>query len=553
MGRFIRAHEWVVVPTIFFLFGCSPPKVTRTSTERGETTPRSIAWEDSLQYRIVFADKDVRDRFAGTLNRFCTEQNLSLEHHDSAGRKVFRIAAAGNGGTRLSQGSPATASMGKSVTPFNVNSSAVADSGHCPTEGGSLRLYYPRSTLEYPFSGLLDKYPFSKKIGPDSLQSCFDVQGVTPLSITLKMSGKIINADGKALNPLDIVDQWTRYIRDHPAEGLSLFRSCDGIMDFISGREAIVRGLLPIDNTTIRIKLGNPDTQALERLRTGRAMPPSLRIGSYALKTVRENEDTLASNFRTAGTHPFVNFAVIKRGGDGNPLLSFSLGHYDAVALWSAPDLDYARRTFLKNGATCSPIGSDRYFIVCRLPDLSERAFIRSLIAPFSLLKDAVKAEGAPIAAVGNDSLTSPAPSAPMDAQHFSTMLSPIKIWYRADDAISKIIADKLLAACVGAGVSGKVIPMELRDYESMLVSGGEGCVVAWVGEAVLTCRSEQLRLAAMFFNDTTDESVWLSENREVPLFSISWSLLATAKVGLWNGKISGMFVKLDSNEKRER
>ena len=102
------------------------------------------------------------------------------------------------------------------------------------------------------------------------------------------MSGKIINVNGKALSALDIVDQWTRFIIDRPAEGLSLFRWCDGIMDFISGREAIVRGLLPIDNTTIRIKLSAPDTQAIERLRTDRTMVSSLKVGPYALKTVQE-------------------------------------------------------------------------------------------------------------------------------------------------------------------------------------------------------------------------------------------------------------------------
>ena len=324
-------------------------------------------------------------------------------------------------------------------------------------------------------------------------------------------------------------------------------------MDFISGREAIIRGLLPIDNTTIRIKLESPDTQAIERLRTGRAIPPSLRIGSYTLKAVQENGDVFASNCKTAGTHPFVNDAVIRLGGDENPLLSFALGRYDAVALWSASDLDYARRTFLKNGATCMPIGSDRYFIACRLSDSSERAFIRSVIDPPVLLRDVVKAEGTPIGAVENDSLTPSSPPVPMDAQHLPTMLSPIKIWYRADDAISKIIADRLLATCVRAGVSGKVISLWLREYESILVSGGEGCVVAWVGEPVLTCRSEKLRLSAMFFNDAAHESVRLSENLEVPLFSVNWSLLVRAKVGLWNGKIAGMYVKPDSNREGER
>ena len=86
-----------------------------------------------------------------------------------------------------------------------------------------------------------------------------------------------------------------------------------------------------------------------------------------------------------------------------------------------------------------------------------------------------------------------------------------------------------------------------------MLVSEVEGCFVAWVGETVLTCRSEKLRLSAMFFNDAADETVRLRENMEIPLFSVDWYLLARAKIGLWNGKISGMYVKPDSNREGER
>ncbi len=55
-----------------------------------------------------------------------------------------------------------------------------------------------------------------------------------------------------------------------------------------------------------------------------------------------------------------------------------------------------------------------------------------------------------------------------------------------------------------------------------------------------------------MFFNDAANESMRLSENLEIPLFSVNWSLLATAKVGLWNGKIAGIYVKPDSNRERE-
>jgi hypothetical protein len=498
---------------------------------------------DSLQYRVVFSDKSARDRFAVAVDRLCTEQNLTVERTVSGGNPAIKIAAAG-AAVRPAQSAGVTPPAKPSVTgprPF-------PDSGRPPA--GSLRLYTPRSILEFPFSGLLEGHPFAEKNGSDSIPGFFTVQEVTPLSITLKLSGKITNTDGRSLNALDIVDQWTRFIHDHPAEGRALFRSCDGINDFISGREAIVRGLVPLDNATIRIKLAVPDSAALDRLRTGRALPPTLKIGPYARLSAADGDDTYASNPHPVGIRPHIGAAVIKRGGDGNALVSFSLGKYDAVALWSEPDLVYARQTLLKGGATCTPIGSDRYFIACRFADSSSRAFIRSLVAPGPLLRDAVKAEGAPIGAVENDS--APPPPVP-NMLHPPASIGPVKIWYRADDAISKGIADKLMALCIQTGGQGKSIPLEHREYESVLVSGNEGCVVGWVGESVLTCRSEKLRLAAMFFNDAADEPARIALNREIPLFSVNWFLLARARVGLWDGKLSGIYVKPDSNRERER
>jgi hypothetical protein len=239
---------------------------------------------------------------------------------------------------------------------------------------------------------------------------------------------------------------------------------------------------------------------------------------------------------------------VIRRGGDGNPLLSFSLSRYDGIALWNAQDLDYARNTLLKNGAACRPIGSDRYFAACRLPDSSERLFLRSILVPAPLLKDVVKAVGVPIGAVESDSAVSSGTTPSTANFHPPLGFGPIKIWYRQDDPISKIIAEKLLAACMAAGMTGKAVPLDPRSYERMLVGDAQGCIIGWAGEGVLTCRSDRLRFSAMFFPDFPDEPGRISENREIPLFSANWFLLAKSDIGLWNGKISGIYVKRDSN-----
>jgi hypothetical protein len=310
-------------------------------------------------------------------------------------------------------------------------------------------------------------------------------------------------------------------------------------MEYISGREAIIRGLSAIDNSTIRIKLAKADPDALDRLRSFRAVPPSLKLGAYALKLARETEDVFAANPNAAAFKPFLSEMLLRRGGDANPLLSFSLGRYDCVLLWSAADLDYARKNLLKNG-TCSPVGRDRYFISLGLPDPACRAYLAALLKPADLLNNFVKAEGRLISAIESDSAAPAqraAPAKPVFAE-------PVKISYRKDDAVSKIVAEKFLAACTNAGVQAMIFPLELKAYETALVSGYSGCAVGWVPETVLFDRSERLRLAAIFFRDETDEDKRIQESWEVPLFSVDWYLLAKSRVGLYREQLGGMYVR---------
>ncbi len=159
------------------------------------------------------------------------------------------------------------------------------------------------------------------------------------------------------MNSLDVVDQWTQYIREHPAEGFALFHSCEGITEFISGREVIVRGLTAVDNSTIRIKFASPDAAALERLRNYRALPPGLKLGRYWLKSSQSNSDLIAANDCAIGEKPFLSEATIRRGGDVSPLVSFSPAVTTASRLWNSGDIRLCAQQPAENGAALLPIG----------------------------------------------------------------------------------------------------------------------------------------------------------------------------------------------------
>ena len=532
---------------LLFLF-CNPPTVTKKPPviENVPEHPIRIVHGDTLVYQIAFTDNAERERFIYGFNQFLKEHEFIAQRFDSAGvLTVLRIqpsqaqAATPLAGTTQPQqlGSGETTAVAQTLTQDIL---AETDTTvPLPLFGGSVRLYSPRSTIEYPLSVLVEAYPFSERIGSDSLTGYFTVANVSYTAITLRTAGRITNGLGKTVTVLDVVDAWTRYVKERPAEGMALFRWCEGIMEFISGREAIIRGLSAIDNSTIRIKLAKADPFALDRLRSSRAVPPSLKLGAYALKLTKGNEDVFAANHNAAGLKPFLSEALLRRGSDANPILSFSLGRYDAILLWSAADLDYARRNLIKNG-TCSPVGRDRYFIALGLPDSACRVFLRSLLKPDDLLRNFVKAEGRVINAIETDS-AAPSPQAAPEKPVFA---EPVKISYRKDDAISKIVAEKFLAVCTNAGVQVMIFPLEIKAYEAALVSGYGGCAVGWVPEAVLSDLSEKLRLAAIFFKDETNEEKRIQAAREIPLFSVDWYLLAKSKVGLYKEQLGGIYVK---------
>jgi len=529
------------VPRCFFvsvfavlLIQCAPKVTTVPAVESVPQRPVRILRGDTLVYQISFSDDRERGRFGEAFGRFITEQQFLFERYDSGGvLTVFKILPSKN------NGEPVPEYHGSAVPVGNEGTAAAPDTAP-PARGGSLRLYYPRGSIDCPLAALVDAYPFR---GEDSQSGYFTVANSSPAAVTLKLAKKTVNGAGTTLSALDIIELWTRYVREHPAEGLATFRFCDGITKFLKGQEAIVLGLSASDNSTVRIRLGASDPQALDRLRSMRTLPAPFKLGCYLLTAIRENDAVLSANRAAAAEKPFVNELTVRCGGDPNPLLSFSLGRYDGVLLWSAQDIDYSRRNLLKN-SSCSLIGRDRYFVACgAFQDSAVRAFIRSAISGRELLGNFVKAEGALITAIETDSSQPQA----LNTASKPAAKEPVTILFRKDDAISKIVAERLLAAVTRAGVQGDLAAASEKSYEAALVGRSYTCAVGWVPETVLSDKSEKLRLAAIFFNDEPDEEKRIRENREIPLFSIDWYLLAKNKVGLYKGKLSGIYVKQEN------
>ncbi|MBN2038063.1 MAG: hypothetical protein JW768_15080 [Chitinispirillaceae bacterium] len=532
------------------VLACTPAVTTKKPVvEKVPHRPVTIVYEDTLVYEIVCADHAERERFVYSFNRFLKEHSFLAERYDSAGVLTIlrimpvapqRAAAGGSSGTiGLPRGDTAWLD---SLKHFQEVREEEGEDSLRPPFGGSLRLYTPREVLDYPVTMLLDAYPFSERRGGDSLRGYLRVEKASPTVLTLKLDRTITSGTGKKLTVLDIVSIWTKHCRARPGEARALFYACQGINEFTSGREAVIRGISAIDKSTISIRLSKTDPLALDRLRTGRAMPAPFGLGPYAVKLTRENEDVLVANRTAAGASPFVNEALVRRGGDANPILSFSLGRYDAMLLWKAADLEYARRNLMKGG-TCTLVGSDRYFIAVQLEDVPMRDRIAASFSAAEMFEKFVKAEGSLITAVASDTLRPPLPEK-TKPQKGDGQDKPVSIYYIKGDPVSKIIAERLLASVTRVRITADLFASDRHSYEAALIGRTPGCFIGWVPKTVLVDPSEKLKFATVYFNNEDDETAWIPSRREIPLFSVDWYLLAKEKIGLYKGALNGIYVK---------
>lgn len=539
-----------LVAAVLFVW-CTPPEVKKAVIESLPRQPVQIVKGDTVEFRIAFVDKAERERFIDHFNRFVKEHEFLSERYDSGGvLTVFKIlppaAPAAVPQVAVPKPGPEAPAAPQQQAPVVPQQPAPAaeqktDTAR-PAFGGTVRLYCPRVSLDYPVSALTEARAFCAPDRNDSGRCCFLGADLSAGSLTITTAGKLRNGSGKTAGALDIIEAWTRFGKEHPAELFALFRRCDGVADFLSGREALVRGISAADNATIRFRLSQPDAFAADRLASPRVLPAPLKLGNYFIKSSDETGDVLSANRSTAGAKPLLAEIRLRRGGDPNPLLSFSLNRYDAVLLWSAADLDYGRRNLLKNGI-CTLVGRDRYFLSFSLPDAAVRAFICSLLQPGDLLRNFVKADGDVLAAVEADN----APPVPAESQPSAAkpaLPGPVKILYRKDDAVSKAIGERLLAVLGQAGIQAAAAGLDPTMYETALVNRDYGCAVGWVPETVAAEKCEKLRLAALWFGDDPDERSRIADCRELPLFSVNWYLLAKDRVGLYGPGLAGLHLK---------
>jgi len=517
---------------------CTPRVVVKENAEQAKPTIRLVQ-SDTISYIVDFPDNQGRDAFLLSFREFLQNYPFATVSKGQD-HKIVLVNILPEQGTEPGSIIPFERSRFIEEMIQETVESTIGDSALetldsiTPATGGSVKLYLHRSGIDPSFSSLLDVFPFGTDNSPGFLSVADSSRG----RITLRLNGRILNGKNKIFSALDIIELWTNFIRHHPSEGMAVFYRVQGVREFIEGKEAIVRGFGATDEFTITLRLTQPDPYAVHRLTTSRLLGSDLRLGRYFIDSEEKDvllllPNTISTPKRTA----FLDKLILRRGGDLNPILSFSLNKYDAIVLTSLSDIEYARGN-LAQKATLIKIPSDRYFLAACRSGLGR--VLKEQVDVSDLLKNFVKAEGNLISAIETDSV--------MDIQATSEAseisgLEQHRILFRKDDPVSKIIAERLLACLSRVKIPCTLIAADQLEYEKELVSKGYDCAVGWVTEKIKVSKSEQLRAAAMWFDDQEQESTRLAEIKEIPLFSVNKYLLVRNGIGLYRGEVGGIYL----------
>jgi len=571
---------WLIVLLSLVFIVSSCVKQVRVGEVTPERQQEPIIREagDTVYYQLEFSGREKRDVFLAAFNKFIQKYPAGTLKTDTVDRYItmrFVIEDSSRGEEEIDISTVEEAAFVEEAIEEAIDSAEQ----FVPSFGGSVTIYSGRTFLDYHLGALTRTQPFTIQIDSgalDSVESALpDFSEVTfeeanenpnpnpnpnPVSDTLivkryftpivksdtrivfELADTVVDAAGKNLSAFDFVSNWTKYIQRFPGEGVALFRYVKGIYPFINGREAVVNGFSVTDKNTITVHLSQPDSLFVKRIATSRCLEYLFLLGTYGIKDMSTASVLLRANTFTKGSRPYLKQCSIVLGNDNNPFLSYSLKKYDCLILTYKKDIDYARAKMMQE-SLLEPFSTDRYFLAFGHTSLDIRKFLAGTVNPSDMLENHVKAPGKLLSSIESDTLTALQGSkdAFFDPPYIDDQVS---ILFRKGDFVSQHIAQKLLADISQLGVSCRLQPEHKSEYEKVLLRGNYGIAVGWVPDCITSKRSEQLRLAALWFKDNTSEIERISSYFELPLFTVKRMILYKNDIDLYKDKLSGMYRK---------
>ncbi len=532
----------VLLSTAFLVISfCSKQTIKQTVVVQKGHEVVTVEKKDTTGYIISFGDSSERMRFINSFEKMIKQ--MPSERIAGNSDKFVHIKIAAPIKTPL-EIKPV---VGETLTTVPKVSAPFSSQKTEPKFGGAATVYSQREFLDQTMAVLCNAYPFSKstcnETVPKDVAGLLDAKLVSDKQLDLSIKGNLISATGQNYSAFDLVNIWSAFIKKHPAEGLALFKNVKGIDGYIAGKETIVSGFTVSSEKTVSLHFDKADPNTMARVCTRRLFPASFKMGPYFLKNDNGQTLLLAANPKSDAPKPLLSSCAIKLGKDPTPLIAFSLNRYDAVTLFSAKDLEFARRK-ANDKSDLIVFSESRYFVSCMLLAKEMRAACKKLIAAKEILSEFVRADGTVLSCLECETAEDGSvPTGSPQLQALPPGTSTVAILYRVDDPVSKIIAEKILADFSRAGLQCSLKGATCEEYEASLVRKDYGIAIGWVEKNIVSDASEKLRLASMWFNDNTDEKARLDDIREIPLFSIKTYLLCKKKISFYGDAFEGMFI----------
>ncbi|MCX7725487.1 MAG: hypothetical protein N2053_01430 [Chitinispirillaceae bacterium] len=549
-----REKKFCLIGIIFLIITqCTVNRAHKefSDTESKECSPLIVSEGDTLSYTVFFSDSADRRRFIGSLSSFLKKYPFSNVKYDSVNSVVcIKLAPFDEKEIRTELSPLEIPRFTESITEKKDTTirKGVEETFLLPEEedtiipesGGTIKIWSERKELDEVFFQLISEDPFSSV---DTIEPLFEVNTASEKKISLQIKKKIYDNKGKVISVLDIIDSWTEYIKNYPAEGLSLFRYVEGIKEFVEGKEVTIRGISALDQKTIVLRLSKADDLAIDRMKNIR-----LNGGVYSKVSVYspvslQKEQMIFIPKVKGERRSLLDTLIISFEEDKNPLLSYSLKKYSGVIISNLNDLNYAKTTLQKNSNLYN-LTKERYFIACKMGFEEIGKLIASKVNREELLKSTIMAEGEIISAIESDFYEDTIVTKPSGNISYNSFFvgKKIKIICRKDDLFSIKIGEKILAILLSFGISSELLSLDPLSYQRALVSRNYECAVGWVSENVKNTLSERLRLATIWFEDKNDEKERIATFTEIPLFSVTRYLLLRKPAGLYRGHIKGLY-----------
>ncbi len=548
--------------TALILGSCTPKEMRRPSRGPDEQRIRVRTSGDTATYVMEFDDARLKEKFRRSLENYLSSYPFDTLVHDTVRDYVtlqlLRKPPAEEPDEFELEPLPESEFREEEIPPDSMTAipmDTVKDTG---VVGGTARMHTTRGFVDSELLTLVSPLPFApvqtgREFSPDPAdtatpKSLLKVDMPNPSRVRIELTGDLTNGVGQTITAFDIVQAWHDYAKAHPGEAAAMFKEVRGIRDFVRGTEAIIPGVNVANEHTIVLALRKPDPFALYRLSTPRLLPSQLKLGAYYVAKKENNRITLKANKNHYRGRGFLDEFTVSLTGDKNPIVSFSLGRYEAMVLSDTEDLTYARRT-LEEGANFFDYSADRFFLAVTIPDQSIRWRIRASVDRGEMLESAARASGELIGAVG---VNVPASMAELSGQvpgGTPSVDKKLRILYREDDAVSSRIAEKLLSDLGRAGFTAGMIGADSRTYEQKVLSREYEIAVGWVPQSILDSETERLRFETLWFAGDRGETARVGDGREIPLFPVKSTLIAKHRLGFVDNELSGMYLRPEETE----